>query len=169
MSQSSPNPLVDSLVSRKYTKPEAVAALAELSQGEKDILEQVRQALGWPSIKSLAVKYFPSFRNRKWWAEALRRTLHYAAKWKRRRIINIRYILRALGSIAAEKAERAKAELSASNRLTATGIFERCSSYRYGETNRLTTRSKLRGAARYLGGKYGHLIQWGQGGQEAAC
>lgn len=176
-SQPSPDPLVDSLVARKYKGPEAEVAVKELDQGEKDILEQVRQALGWPSIKSLAVKYYPSYRNRKWWMEALRRTLHYAAKWKRRRIINIRYLLRTLASIAAEKAALAKAKNSADNRLTASGIFTEIGvSNRYGETNRLTAtlRSKLRGPARYLSGKYGHLIQGGecwraQGGQEAAC
>lgn len=155
------SPDLDSLVSQKYKSPEGTVAVEALSQGEKDVLEKVRQALGWPSIKSLALKYFPAYRNRKWWAEALRRTITYAEKWKRRRIINIRYIMKVLASMAEQKA--LEAAYSAANRLSPLrSILDIPVTNREG-TNRLSRRerAKLHGSARYLGGKYGHIVQTG--------
>ena len=73
----------------------------ELSQGIRDILERVREALGWPTILSLAHKYFPLYPDRKMWLEALRRTQRLA------RYVNIRYLLLVLLTIKQEKeAER---------------------------------------------------------------
>lgn len=72
-----------------------------LSNGEKDVLEGVREALTWSTILSLAYKYYPLYPNRKWWLEALRR----AQKWAR--YVNIRYLLLTLRTILREKeAER---------------------------------------------------------------
>jgi len=99
------------VVSKKYTAREANSAIASLSQGELDVLEQVRDTPGWPSIKSLAVKYYPTFPNRKWWLEAHRRV----NKWARRK--NIIYFLKALQSIAAEHLEAAFNGKGALNRL----------------------------------------------------
>jgi len=78
-------------------------AADELSQGEKAVLDQVREALTWPSLLSLAAKYYPLYPHRKWWLAALRRARHYA------RFVNIRYLLLTLRSIRLEKeAERQK-------------------------------------------------------------
>lgn len=71
----------------------------ELSQGERDVLNQVREALTWPTNLSLAYKYYPLYPHRKWWLEALRR----AKRWAR--FVNIRYLLLALHSIKQEKDE----------------------------------------------------------------
>jgi hypothetical protein len=68
-----------------------------LSNGEKDVLNMVRDALTWPTSLSLAYKYYPLYPHRKWWLEALRR----AQKWAR--FVNIRYLLMALRSIKQEK------------------------------------------------------------------
>lgn len=74
-----------------------------LSNGEKDVLEGVREALTWPTSLSLAYKYYPLYPNRKMWLEALRRAKAWA------RYVNIRYILLTLRSIKREKeAERQK-------------------------------------------------------------
>jgi len=74
-----------------------------LSQGEKDVLGQVRAALTWSTVLSLAYKYYPLYPHRKWWLAALRRAQKYA------RFVNIRYLLLTLRSIRLEKeAERQK-------------------------------------------------------------
>lgn len=74
-----------------------VRAANSLSAGERDALEQVREAMPWKTIYSLAYKYYPLYPNRKWWLEALRR----AQKWAR--FVNIRYLLLTLRSIKREK------------------------------------------------------------------
>jgi len=76
-------------------------AADELSNGERDLLEGVREAIGWSSILSLAYKYYPLYPHRRWWKEAARRTKKYA------RYFNIRYLLLTLRTIKQEKeAER---------------------------------------------------------------
>lgn len=77
------------------------AAADGLNQGEKDVLNQVREALSWSTVLSLAYKYYPLYPHRKWWINALRRAQRYA------RFVNIRYLLLTLRTIKAEKeAER---------------------------------------------------------------
>lgn len=100
-----------SLTTKKYTQREAELSIASLTQGEVDVLNQVRDALGWPSIKSLAVKYWPVFSCRKWWLEALRRTQRLARR------VNILYILKCLQSIEKEWRELAFSGKEALNRL----------------------------------------------------
>ena len=79
------------------------AAADGLSQGEKDVLDLVRQSLTWPTALSLAFKYYPLYPHRKWWLAALQRARQYA------RFVNIRYLLMTLRSIMLEKeAERAR-------------------------------------------------------------
>lgn len=79
------------------------AAADGLGQGEKDVLDQVREALSWSTVLSLAYKYYPLYPHRKWWLTALRRAQKYA------RFVNIRYLLMTLRSIMLEKeAERQK-------------------------------------------------------------
>ena len=105
---------IDALVSHRYKAAEAEEAIEALSQGERDILERVREALGWPSIKSLVVKYFPHFKHRKWWSEAIRRTSKYARRF------NIRYLLRCLESIKDEWQQSAYTPKG--NRLTSASL-----------------------------------------------
>ena len=99
------------LTTKKYTRTEGRDARGKLSQGEVDVLEQVRQVLGWPTTTSLAVKYFPLYPNRKWWLEAMRRVNH----WARRK--NIVYFLKCLSSIAQEHLAAAFSGREALNRL----------------------------------------------------
>lgn len=74
-----------------------------LSQGEKDVLDLVRQSLTWPTVLSLVYKYYPLYPHRKWWLAALQRARQYA------RFVNIRYLLMTLRTIMLEKeAERQK-------------------------------------------------------------
>lgn len=103
--------IIAELITKKYTPGEANNAIASLSQGELDVLKQVRDTLGWPSIKSLAVKYYPAYPNRKWWLEASRRV----NKWARKK--NITYFLKCLQSIATEHLEAAFSGKGALNRL----------------------------------------------------
>lgn len=69
-----------------------------LSQGEKDVLDLVRQSLTWSTVLSLAYKYYPLYPHRKWWLAALQRARQYA------RFVNIRYLLMTLRTIMLEKA-----------------------------------------------------------------
>lgn len=76
-------------------------ATNQLSQGERDALERVRETFGWVTILALAYKYFPLYPNRKWWDEARRRMEKLAG------FANIRYLLKVLYTIKLEKeAER---------------------------------------------------------------
>lgn len=102
---------VAELTGKKYRIEDGKKSIALLSQGERDVLEQVRATLGWPSIVSLAFKYYPAYHHRKWWLEALRRTL----KWSHKK--NIQYILKCLQSINDEWAEAAFNGKAALNRL----------------------------------------------------
>jgi len=86
------------LTSRQYTAEESRIAIEALSPEVVVVLDQVREALGWPSIKSLAVKYFPACPRHDWWQTALRRTQHYTLR------PNIKYLLKTLQSIG-EKLE----------------------------------------------------------------
>lgn len=86
------------LTSRQYTAEESRIATEALSPEVVVVLDQVREALGWPSIKSLAVKYFPAFPFHDRWQTALRRTQHYTLR------PNILYLLKTLQSIG-EKLE----------------------------------------------------------------
>jgi hypothetical protein len=94
-----------------FSRKDGDAAVASLSQGERDVLEQVAEVLGWRSLESLAVKYFPKFPNRKWWLEATRRVLKYS------RSRNIVYFLLCLQSIEREALTLAFSGKQALNRL----------------------------------------------------
>ena len=102
---------IEQLIKQKYDLLANQEKIDSLSQGELDVLEQVRDTLGWPSIKSLAIKYYPAFPNRKWWLEAQRRV----NKWAHKK--NILYFLKCLQSIAAERLEAAFNGRAALNRL----------------------------------------------------
>jgi len=94
-----------------FSRKAGDAAVAALSQGEKDVLWQVANVLGWRSLESLAVKYFPKFPNRKWWLRAKQRVLKYA------RSRNIVYFLLCLQSIQREWRKAAFSGKEALNRL----------------------------------------------------
>lgn len=94
-----------------FSRKEGDAAVVALSQGETDVLIQVAEILGWKSLESLAVKYFPKFPNRKWWLEAKHRVLKYS------NLRNITYFLLCLMSIEKEHLEAAFSGRVALNRL----------------------------------------------------
>jgi len=138
-------PSIAELTTRKYKIGEAKKSIALLSQGELDVLEQVRDVLGWPSIVSLAFKYYPAYPHRKWWLEALRRTL----KWSHKK--NIIYLLKCLQSISAEWAKAAFSGKDALNRLI--------HKHKYNSSmgiNRLETPT---GKGTFIRGKYGHILE----------
>lgn len=128
------------------------SAVAALSQGERDILEQVAEVLGWRSLESLAIKYFPKFPNRKWWLEAKRRVLKYSNKR------NIIYFLLCLQSIEKEWREAAFSGKPALNRLV----------YKYdNKVNRIVNRlESTNGMATFHGrlGPYQRVVLAGMGG-----
>jgi len=94
-----------------FSRKTGDAAVAALAQGETDVLEQVAEVLGWRSLESLAVKYFPQFPNRKWWLEAKRRVLKYS------RTRSITYFLLCLQTIQQEWRKAAFSGKEALNRL----------------------------------------------------
>lgn len=135
---------ITELTGKKYKTEEAKKSIALLSQGEKDVLEQVRDTLGWPSIVSLAFKYYPAFPHRKWWLEALRRTL----KWSHKK--NIIYLLKCLQSINAEWSEAAFNGRDGLNRLTHKRKYNNI-----GYINRLEGPMKLDS---FIRRKYGSIL-----------
>jgi len=144
---------ITELIGKKYKIEEAKKSIALLSQGELDVLEQVRGTLGWPSIVSLAFKYYPAFPHRKWWLEALRRTL----KWSHKK--NIIYLLKCLQSINAEWSEAAFNGRDALNRLIHKPKYSII-----GYTNRLERPMKTDS---FIGRKYGSILC--PAAEEAVC
>lgn len=106
------------LTARQYTTEESRIATESLSPEVVAVLDQVREALGWPSIKSLAVKYYSAFPFYDRWQTALRRTQRCARR------PNIVYLLKTLESIGRElegKAYSGRRELTRlSSRLEST-------------------------------------------------
>ena len=84
-----PQKALDALEAQ-YSRGKGKDSTLALSQGERDVLELARQKLGWPTITSLAHKYFPLYPHRKAWARAL-------ARCNRQRLrtctLNIKYLL----------------------------------------------------------------------------
>jgi hypothetical protein len=140
------------ITSIKYTGREAEMSIASLSQGEVDVLNQAREALGWPSIKSLAFKYYPAFPCRKWWLEALRRTQRLARR------VNIVYLLKCLQSIQEEWQEVAFSGKPVLNRL-----IHKATNKVKSNTNRLESTN---GNATFRGrlGPYQRVVLAGMGG-----
>ena len=147
-------PIIAELTAKKFTGPEAKMSIASLSQGERDVLDQVREVLGWPSISSLAVKYYPAYPNRKWWLEAIRRV----NRWAKRR--NIVYFLKCLESIAQERLEAAFSGRPALNRLLHNKVNNKL-----GCINRLERKAARRDMAAnsYVNEKYGGLVKINEG------
>lgn len=80
----------------QYTRTAGRQSVNALSQGEADILNMAREALGWPTITSLAYKYYPLCPNRKWWQRALERCSHHKIRTV---TLNIRYLLLTIESV----------------------------------------------------------------------
>lgn len=98
----------------QYSRRDGHRSLDKLSQGEVDILNLAREALGWPSITSLAHKYYPLYPDRKWWKRALER----CARQKVRTVtLNIVYLLHALATIKAMAVKAAFSGNGVLNRL----------------------------------------------------
>jgi len=83
-------PKVLAALQAKYTRAEGRRAREKLHQGEIDVLESCREALGWPSITSLAAKYYPLYPHRKAWRHALLKCRHCKCKTA---TLNIKYLL----------------------------------------------------------------------------
>jgi len=82
------------LVAMRYRHPQGVAAVSKLAQGEIDILEMARKSLGWPSIYSLAYKWYPLYPYRKCWQRALEKcSLERIQSKLRTKTLNLKYLL----------------------------------------------------------------------------
>ena len=101
-----------SLTARQYTAEESRIATEALSPEGVVVLDQVRAALGWPSIKSLATKYYAAFPYYDRWQTALRRTLFYSRR------PNIAYLLKTLESIGLELERKAYSGRQSLSRLS---------------------------------------------------
>ena len=112
----------------RYNPQHARTRLKLMTQGEKDQLEAARERLGWPTILSLAMKYYPLYPCRKWWQKALARCSHYKA---RTATLNIIYLLRTIESVKQWSLTRAYQ----STRETVNRLTQR---YKDKEGNRLT-------------------------------
>lgn len=85
------------LVQWRYTPREGREALEKLDQGELDVLETCREALGWPTITSLATKWYPLYPSRKAWYYALLHCRRFVgAGHLRTRTLNLKYLLLAV-------------------------------------------------------------------------
>jgi len=135
-----------------FSRKTGDAAVAALSQGETDVLEQVAEILGWRSLESLAVKYLPKFPNRKWWLEARRRVLKYS------RTRSITYFLLCLQTIQQEWRKAAFSGKETLNRL----VYKANSGGNKG-SNRLVHQANKQDNEqdRYIMRKYPHLVKAG--------
>ncbi len=103
---------ISTIIARQYTSKESQPAMARLSPAEVAVLEEVAAELGWPSIKSLVVKYFPVCPRHDLWQTALHRMRHRARR------TNIRYLLKTLQSIMEELKGKAYSGRESLNRLS---------------------------------------------------
>lgn len=113
----------------EYTRRDGHKSLDALSQGETDVLNRAREALGWPTLTSLAHKYYKLYPDRKWWQRALERC---ARQTIRTTTLNIVYLLHALETVKAMAMKAAFSGKGVLNRLvhsTNSSLFK--------ETNRL--------------------------------
>ncbi len=92
-------------ISEKYERGAGRASVAKLSQGEIDILDDCRQALGWRYLTSLAHKYYPLYPERHCWKRALAICMRYRESWYTKSL-NIFYLLKAVAQQVSESLER---------------------------------------------------------------
>lgn len=122
------SPQAQQALHTRYNTDHARTRLKLMTQGEKDQLEVARERLGWPTILSLAMKYYPLYPCRKWWQRAMERCSRYKA---RTTTLNIVYLLRTIESVKQWSLTRAYQ----STRETVNRLTQR---YIYKEHNRLT-------------------------------
>lgn len=100
----------------RYNPHQARARLKLMPQGEKDILEEARARLGWPTSLSLAMKYYPLYPCRKWWQRAMERCSRHKV---RTATLNIVYLLRTIETVKQWSLTRAyHSTVETVNRLT---------------------------------------------------
>lgn len=104
-----------------YSRKKGKASVLALSQGELDVLELARQSLGWPSIVSLAHKYYPVYPYRKCWKRALE-------KCSRQRLrtctLNIKYLLLAVITQVQRTLDSAYSGAKSLNRLVHPPLYK---------------------------------------------
>lgn len=98
----------------KYHRRAAVASLDRLKQGDIDVLEEARRQLGWPSLLSLAHKYYPLYPQRHAWRRALEKCRHVQL---RTATLNIKYLLLAVITQVQYSLKAAFSPRGSSNRL----------------------------------------------------
>jgi len=103
-----------SALARHYSRTAGRKSASHLAQGEIDILEQCRLALGWPSILSLAIKYYALYPHRKCWNRALQRCRRAQIRTS---TLNIKYLLLTVISCVRESLARSFNGSGALNRL----------------------------------------------------
>jgi len=101
----------------KYSRTAGHKSVEALSQGEADVLNLARQQLGWPTITSLAHKYYPLYPSRQLWKRALERCSHYKVRTK---TLNIVYLLLTLQTVKTWALKAAYSGKEALNRLVHT-------------------------------------------------
>lgn len=105
---------VQEALHNQYSRKAGHQSLSKLTQGETDVLHQAREVLGWPTITSLAHKYYQLYPNRQWWKRALER----CARQKVRTVtLNITYLLLALETVKAMALKAAFSGKEVLNRL----------------------------------------------------
>lgn len=147
-----------SAIGTSYRLSQGQAAVEALSNGERDVLEAARVALGWPSIVSLAYKYYPLYPHSSCW----KRALYECSKRKiMTATLNIRYLLLAVISQVQQSLEKSYSSTrQAVNRLTHPFKDNTI------EVNRLTHPGEVKRPEappvdpdKYIKGKYGHLVR----------
>jgi len=108
------SPQAQEALHTQYSRKEGHQSLSKLSQGETDVLHLARESLGWPTITSLAHKYYPLYPNRQWWKRALERCGHQKVRTV---TLNIKYLLLALATVKAMALKAAFSGKDVLNRL----------------------------------------------------
>lgn len=98
-------PHVESAIHQTYSRFDGRQARERLAQGEIDILESCRKAVGWKYLTSLATKYYPLYPERHCWKRALALCLRYRSRWYTE-TLSIRYLLKAVIQQVNESLER---------------------------------------------------------------
>lgn len=145
------------LVELRYRRAKGVAAANSLSQGERDILEMARQALGWGSIYSLAYKWYPLYPSRHCWQRALEKC---HSKNLRTHTLNLKYLLLTVITQVQYSLKSAYSGKGALNRL-----LHSQSNNNNGDGNRLLHTPLLNSELRdfddpdkFIKGRYSHMV-----------
>jgi len=141
----------------KYRRHTAVNKLADLKQGDRDVLEEARRQLGWPSLLSLSLKYFSLYPYRHAWRRALEKCSHQKF---RTATLNIKYLLQAVITQVNESLARSYSGKEVLNRL----LHPKKNSIEVGSNRLVQQVEVIKPAApqpdpdRYLNQKYAHMV-----------